>query len=910
MWASSSMISESGCSESSRGVRLERDADKRRLTITQGVDDADSCVHLSDQEIVTDLLATLPKLKAAVEDHENKAPNWLRKSKSGDAVEVFELLPTHDGKGDDMDIVHSVVATIEIECHLNEVLNVLTSHRTNHDLEASMRAIIPKKKVRQGQVLLQPHSTTLDGAPVRQPRCKQKTFQGGSSIRFDNTSIPENEVDDAETERKVLVSVSMTRFKSKHRIDLQGRLRNRHQRLQKLCLATLTHQFADNQRAVHVIKTLPRLVHDQLAPVEEKHQRRSVLGSGLRGLDHISVGFDIQTRTVHCVGSRGAVQSTRIIAHGYAAITPPEQFGHYQQKTMTQYSPSELANYRSSRINAEAKHVIELLTTSLQQFERVIRRRRFGLQAFIKIRPGDRDGGDRQGFESCEVCKKRFSLLRRELYCQLCGHVCCGDCSKLYEVEASVGDVTKKRMCVRCIANVDSCIFEDEEFTTALGPAVVDDDGDTYDNESDHGSDCGRNRRYENDTNASIGSTVACSEFESGGSPDDLLADLYSESALLEHSMALQALDRVVNPQAHALRKQKSLERSRMTQSQLSQSQVQLSQSQSNVKQSQASHLTRSQLNMTRFKESQLTQSQLSQSLSSMQLQQSRLTPSQLNHPRARARDQPSNSQFSHSQLSSQSRFQQSHLDDSIVAQLRANVEDHLKRTLRANLQETRLKCSGADESQFSIAPTERDYQLEFDGSQTMSPSHPLPPRPLPAQERRRLHYVIGSGALSPAYDRSALNMLAQVAATHLNCPIGYVTMIDQSTQYVVGLYPRGAIGTSIPREESMCSYTVYHERPLVVKNALNDIRFSHMGFVSQTGLRFYAGFPIRAPDSAVVATICAADYKPHKYISAKQYAEMEALADLAGTLIITPDIEIKTAKQKPQAFPRHVRNR
>ncbi|KAG2786477.1 hypothetical protein Pcac1_g4333 [Phytophthora cactorum] len=186
-----------------------------------------------------------------------------------------------------------------------------------------------------------------------------------------------------------------------------------------------------------------------------------------------------------------------------------------------------------------------------------------------------------------------------------------------------------------------------------------------------------------------------------------------------------------------------------------------------------------------------------------------------------------------------------------------------------------------------------------------MSPSHPLPPKPLPAQERRRLQYVISSGALSPTYDRGALNMLGQIAAAHLNCPIGYVTMIDQSTQYVVGLHPRGAIGMSIPREESMCSYTIYHERPLVVKNALNDIRFSHMGFVSQTGLRFYAGFPIRAPDSAVVATICAADYKPHKYISAKQYAEMEALADLASTLIITPDIEIKTAKRDAHAFPR-----
>ncbi|KAI9921359.1 hypothetical protein PsorP6_000458 [Peronosclerospora sorghi] len=73
------------------------------------------------------------------------------------------------------------------------------------------------------------------------------------------------------------------------------------------------------------------------------------------------------------------------------------------------------------------------------------------------------------------------------------------------------------------------------------------------------------------------------------------------------------------------------------------------------------------------------------------------------------------------------------------------------------------------------------------------------------------------------------------------------------------------------------------------------------MGFVSQTGLRFYAWFPIRAPDSAVVATICAADYKPHKHISAKQYAEIEALAELASTLILTPESDAKKANSTKQ---------
>ncbi|KAL7685251.1 putative T-complex protein 1, eta subunit [Plasmopara halstedii] len=948
MWANSSLISESG--DSTRGVRLTCDPKQRRMTIERETNDPSGWnLQLSDQELVSDLLATLPKLKAAVDDHENRAPNWLRKSKSGDPVEVYELLPTRDGKGDDMDLVHSVVATIEIECHLNEVLNVLTSHKTNHDLEASMRAIIPKKKVRHGEVLLQPHATTLDGAPVRRI---QQSSRGHYGKVYDQSDGD----DDDESERKVLVSVSMTRFKSKRRLDVRGRLRNRHQRLQKLCLATLTHQFVGKQRAVHVIKTLPRSVHDQLAPIEEKLQSRSVLGSGLRGLDHISVGFDIQTRTVHCIGARGAAQSTRIIAHGYASITPPEQFGQQQQRTMTSYSPSELAHYRSTHINAEAKHVIELLTTSLMQFERVIRRRRLGLQTFIKIKPGDRDAR-RHSLQTCDVCNNHFSILRREHDCQLCGHVCCGECSKLYEVEGNVGQVSKKRLCVRCITNVDSCVFEDEDFMTALGPAVIDDDTDR-DNDDEHESEHQEyDRRDDNYTCGSVGSTVTCSEFESGDSPDDVSTEFYGDSTL-ERSRALQTLDRLVNAQAQVRHQPNYLKRSRLTQSQLYQSHTQLSesnwsQSQSQFQQSHSryrqtpnlyrdhtrdtqltqsqlshsqfhssreTHLTQSQLSQSQYRaqtyrDTQLTQSQLNQSqsrfhdshLTQSQLSQSQshfrgtnLTESQVGHskrnfPESHYTQSQSNHQFH------QSRYRQGQYDDSIVAQLRVDVEDHLKRTLRATLQETKKNCAGADESQFSIAPLERDYQLEFDGSQTMSPSHPLPPKPLPAQERRRLHYVISSGALSPTYDRSALNMLAQIAATHLMCPIGYLTLIDQSTQYVVGLHPPGAISMSLPREESMCSYTIYHERPLVVKNALNDIRFSHMGFVSQTGLRFYAGFPIRAPDGAVVATICAADYKPHKYISAKQYAEMEALADLASTLIVTPDIVNSSLPDTPK---------
>ncbi|KAE9014074.1 hypothetical protein PR001_g14050 [Phytophthora rubi] len=228
-----------------------------------------------------------------------------------------------------------------------------------------------------------------------------------------------------------------------------------------------------------------------------------------------------------------------------------------------------------------------------------------------------------------------------------------------------VDEVCKKRLYVRCIANVDPCVFQDEDFIAALGPAVVDDEEED-DDVKDEG-ECEFDRCDANGSYASLGSTVACSESESGGCPDDVSAELCLGN-VLERSMALQTLDRLVNAQGAALEKQTVFARSRLFQSQLHPSQLSLSNSQSSLQQSR---LTQSQLChlQTLFQQCRLTQSQLSQS------------QCQVDH--------------------SQSRLRQAQFDESIVAQLRADVEDHLKRTVRTTLRGTRAGggFAGADNS-------------------------------------------------------------------------------------------------------------------------------------------------------------------------------------------------------------------
>ncbi|KAG3146428.1 hypothetical protein PI124_g20642 [Phytophthora idaei] len=175
----------------------------------------------------------------------------------------------------------------------------------------------------------------------------------------------------------------------------------------------------------------------------------------------------------------------RIFAHGYASPTPPTQFG---TSSITP-NPSEIARRRESVMNSEAKHVLNVLTKSLRQFERVVRRRRFGFQTFIYFPTGYDDVSRK----ACSTCSKRFHFFRRDFFCHLCGHMVCDECSQLYEVESRVGQLRRNRCCLQCVHCVDSCVFDDEDLVQALGPAVVavddalwyNDDGDTASMTSD-----------------------------------------------------------------------------------------------------------------------------------------------------------------------------------------------------------------------------------------------------------------------------------------------------------------------------------------------------------------------------------------------------------------------------------------
>uniref|UniRef100_K3W654 FYVE-type domain-containing protein n=1 Tax=Globisporangium ultimum (strain ATCC 200006 / CBS 805.95 / DAOM BR144) TaxID=431595 RepID=K3W654_GLOUD len=721
---------------------------------------------LTDEEICNDIFATIPKLHEAVA-RDTYGRRWKQKCREN-GVDVFELETASGVAGDeDLDLVHAVVAKVELRCHLNEVLNVLVNEDST-EYQTTMQALCGKKFKRGENLFAQRRMFTA-----------QNRVQAFDIVSQPNSSKSNGDLlENNPAHGLIAVKVATLRpklslkFKSKHRLK------------QRLALSSITQQYPGKDRAVHIIKTLPKSAHDQIIPAAERSALR-------RDLDHIAVGFNVQS--THRGG--GSINhTTRVFAHGYASTTPPSSFGKMgSTKQLTSINAADLARHRDAVMNPEAKHVINLLTKSLRQFERVIRRRRFGFQSFIYFPMGYDDPILEK---SCSICHKHFSFFRRDFFCQLCGHMCCNDCSQLHEVEARIGEVRKNRVCLKCVVRVDSCVFEDEELLKALGPIVVEvDDAQWLNDDNFYLADIDEDAETDTTSITSVTSSTG-----TNCSVDEIHDNLYSDDPTLR-SQALDFLGQLVGPEAKTSQKKHY-----------------------DFVDPAAAHqyYTKKQRRAKSGKRKQQTKKQ----------------------------------------------------------RVLEDVENHLSQSLR----DAKDKYHPED---FVVVGMERDYTLQFDSSKTRSADQPLPPRIARSKQVKRLQFIEESGVLKPSFDHAALDLIAEVAAKRMNCPMGFISVVDQDTFHAIGTYNVPPEVFNLPLENNVCVHQVHGEKPLVLKNPQRDMRFSQMPCVQDLGVKFYAGFPIRGPEGNVVASLCAADAVPHNNITTKDYVTMEALAQLASELVV-----------------------
>ena len=121
--------------------------------------------------------------------------------------------------------------------------------------------------------------------------------------------------------------------------------------------------------------------------------------------------------------------------------------------------------------------------------------------------------------------------------------------------------------------------------------------------------------------------------------------------------------------------------------------------------------------------------------------------------------------------------------------------------------------------------------------------------------ELRRLH------VLDTPPD-AALDGLARAAAAVCRTPIALLSFIDEHRQWFKARV--GLDDTELPRAVAFCAHTILGDDLLVVQDTLDDPRFADNPLaLGASGLRFYAGMPIRSAGGHAIGALCVVDRVP-----------------------------------------------
>jgi diguanylate cyclase (GGDEF)-like protein/PAS domain S-box-containing protein len=165
--------------------------------------------------------------------------------------------------------------------------------------------------------------------------------------------------------------------------------------------------------------------------------------------------------------------------------------------------------------------------------------------------------------------------------------------------------------------------------------------------------------------------------------------------------------------------------------------------------------------------------------------------------------------------------------------------------------------------------------------------------------EQARLRRLLGLRVLgtSPESDFDEAVELATVLA---DVPVALIGLIDDSCQWY-----KAKIGIEhdrVPREVAICELVLEAHAPVVIEDLTLDGRTrDHVSVSEESGVRFYAGFPVVAEDGLIVGTLCLVDSRP-RVLSDQQRSALTTLARQIMAMLDLRRMVLEREEQLAQA--------
>jgi diguanylate cyclase (GGDEF)-like protein len=164
---------------------------------------------------------------------------------------------------------------------------------------------------------------------------------------------------------------------------------------------------------------------------------------------------------------------------------------------------------------------------------------------------------------------------------------------------------------------------------------------------------------------------------------------------------------------------------------------------------------------------------------------------------------------------------------------------------------------------------------------------------PLPSNERQRLATLRSLKLLdTPAEER--FDRITRLARKMFDVPIALVSLVDADRQWFKS--NQGMDVCQSPRGTSFCGHTILREEPLVVQDAFEDERFRDNPLVTgDPNIRFYAGYPLSAPDGSKLGSLCLIDRRP-RTMSGEDLATLRELGRLIESELMAMNLATSDA--------------